>query len=332
MRLKALALPLALALFGCAPQVTMNILEPAAAHEVTQLRRLAVAKFSNDDGGVATAAVEQALSAFSLGQQPYFTLVDAGALRNTPDEQGVRMVFDLKEYRTRNTGTGADGLVLGTVSRSSWRDERTVQKRSICVRRGKNNSCDKYEMHEIPCTKRTGAFSFTPKVVNVSSGRIIFAQEFTENDEAVFCRGTNDAQPSGGGLVGNARGRAIGRFLEAVAPHVVHVRVPLITTDESRMDAATKDAIARGVAFAQAGRMDRACAVWSQAEAAHSEGFALPYLRGVCAEHAGNYDQAQGAYRLADQRCGSPNTDISNALERVKRALANSQLLKQQLN
>jgi len=132
--------------------------------------------------------------------------------------------------------------------------------------------------------------------------------------------------------VDNAQGRAIARFLEAVAPHEVRVQVPLITTDESGMDAATKDALSRGVDFAQAGRMDRACAVWSEAEAAHPEGYALPYLRGVCAEHAGDYAQAQGAYRLADQRCASPNTDISNALERVKRALTNSQLLEQQLN
>lgn len=332
MRLKAPALLLALTLCGCAPQVTMNVLEPAAAHEVTQLRRLAVAQFNNDDGGVTTAAVEQALSAFSLGQRPYFTLVDAGALRNTTDMQGVEMVFDLKQYRTRNKGSGADGLVLGTVSRSSWRDERTVSKRSVCVERNKNNSCRKYETHEVPCTKRTGAFSFTPKVVNIGSGRIIFAQEFSESDEAIFCRGTNDAQPSGAGLVGNARGRAIASFLQTVAPHVVQVRVPLITTDESHMNAATKDAIAKGIDFAQAERMDRACAAWSEAEAAHPEGYALPYLRGVCAEHAENYDLAQAAYRLADQRCASPNTDISNALERVERALANSQLLEQQLD
>lgn len=336
MRLKALILPLSLALplalCGCAPQVTMDVLEPAAAHEVTQLRRLAVARFNNDDGGVTTAAVEQALASFSLGQRPYFTLVDSGALRNTSDEQGVKMVFDLKEYRARSKGSGADGLVLGTVSRSSWRDERTVKKRSICVERTKNGGCRKYESHDIPCTKRTGAFAFTPKVMNVGSGRIIFAQEFAENDEAVFCRGTNDAQPSGGGLVDKARGRAIARFLETVAPHVVHVQVPLITTDESRMDAATKDAIAKGVEFAQAGHMDRACAEWSKAEAAHSEGYALPYLRGVCAEYAGNYDLSQQAYRLADQRSASPNTDISSALERVKRALANSQLLEQQLD
>jgi len=332
MRLKASLLLLVLGLCSCAPQVTMNVLEPASAHEVTQLRRLAVARFNNDDGGVATAAVEQALSSFSLGGEPYFTLVDAGALRNISDEQGVKMVFDLKEYHARNKGSGADGLVLGTVTRSSWRDERTVQKRSICVRRGKNGSCDKYETHEIPCTRRTGAFSFTPKVVNVSSGRIIYAQEFAERAEAEFCRGTSDEQTSGADLMDSARKRAIANVLRSVAPHMVQVRVPLITTDESPMDAGTTDAIARGVDFAQAGRMDRACAVWSEAETAHSQGYALPYLRGVCAEHAGNYDQAQDAFRLADQRCAEPNTDISNALERVERALANSLLLKQQLN
>ena len=330
--LPALALLLAFGLLGCAPQVSMEVLEPAAAHGVTQLRRLAVVQFNNDEGGIATAAVEQALSSFALGQQPYFTLVDAGILKNYLDGQGVEMVFNTKELRKRNKGIGADGVVLGTVSRSSWRDERTTKKRSVCVEWSKNGSCRKYGSRDVPCTTRTGLFSFTPKVVDVNSGKIIFSQEFAESDKEDFCRGTDDPQPSGISLVGNAREQAIQRFLRVVAPHVVRVQVPLITADDSGMDKPTREAIAKGVDFAQAGRMDRACAAWSAAEASHPGGYALPYLRGVCAEQAGNLDLAETAYRQADQRCDSPNAEISNALERIGRAKANSRLLEQQLN
>lgn len=328
----ALALLLVLGLTACAPQVSMDVLEPAAAHGVTQLRRLAVVQFNNDEGGIATAAVEQALSSFTLGQQPYFTLVDAGILENYLGGQGVEMVFDTKELRKRNKGIGADGVVLGTVSRSSWRDERTTKQRYVCVDWGKNGSCRKYGSRDVPCTTRTGLFSFTPKVVEVSSGKIIFSQEFAESDKEDFCRGTDDPQPSGISLVENARKSAIQRFLRVVAPHVVRVQVPLITTDDSGMDKPTRDAIAKGVDFAQAGRMDRACAAWSAAEASHTGGYALPYLRGVCAEQAGNLDLAEAAYRQADQHCASPNSEISNALERIERAKANSRLLEQQLN
>lgn len=326
------ALLFVLALCGCAPQVTMNVLQPAKAHEVTQLRRLAVARFGNDDGGVATAAVEQALSSFTLGPTPYFTLVDAGALRNAPDETGVKLAFNPKAQQKLGKESKADGLVKGTVSFSDWVDERISKKRSVCVKRDKNNTCTRYEVHDIPCTRRTGAFAFTPKVINVSSGRIVFAQEFTESQKAEFCRGTSDAQPAGEGLVDAARRRAVARFVKTVAPHVEQVRVPLITEDDSAMDAAAREAIAKGVGLAQAGNMDQACAVWSQAEAAHPHGYALPYLRGVCAEHAGNFGQAQRAYRLAAQRCARPNQDIAEGLLRVERALANSSLLEQQLN
>lgn len=327
-----LAILAVLGLCGCAPQVSMDVLEPATAHGVTQLRRLAVVQFNNDEGGIATAAVEQALSSFTLGQQPYFTLVDAGILKNYLDAQGVEMVFDTKELRKRNKGVGADGVVLGTVSRSSWRDERTTKQRYVCVEWGKNDSCRKYGSRDVPCTRRTGLFSFTPKVVDVNSGKIIFSQEFAENDQEDFCRGTDDPQPSGISLVGTARERAIKRFLRMVAPHVVRVQVPLITADDSGMGKPTREAVAKGVDFAQAGRMDRACATWSAAEASHPGGYALPYLRGVCAEHAGSFDQAEDAYRQADQRCDSPNSDISAALERIGRAKANSRLLEQQLN
>lgn len=327
----ALLLALALGLVGCAPKVSMDVLEPATAHGVTQLRRLAVVQFNNDEGGIATAAVEHALSSFTLGQRPYFTLVDAGILKNYLDGQGVEMVFDTKELRRRNKGIGADGVVLGTVSRSSWRDERIAKKRYVCVEWGKNGSCRKYGSRDVPCTTRTGLFSFTPKVVDVNSGKIIFSQEFAEKDQEDFCRGTDDRQPSGISLVENARERAIQRFLRVVAPHVVRVQVALITADESHMDKATQEAVAKGVDFSQAGRMDRACAAWSAAEASHPGGYALPYLRGVCAEHAGDLDQAEQAYRQADQRCDSPKEEISTALERIERAKANRDLLEQQL-
>lgn len=332
MRLTVSALLLVLALCGCAPQVTMNVLAPASAHEVTQLRRIAVARFNNDDGNVTTAAVEQALGAFALGPHPYFTLVDAGALRNAQDPNGVAMTFDTTEYRKRAKGPKASGLVLGTVSHCDWRDERILKKRSICVRRNKNDSCTKYEVHEIPCIRRTGSFAFTPKVVNIASGRIVFAQEFAESQKAEFCRGTNDAQPSGSGLVDTARKRAIADFVKTVAPHVEHVRVSLITEDESAMDETTKQTIAKGVDFAQAGNMDQACAIWNKAEAAHPQGHALPYLRGVCAEHAGDFQQALLAYKLAEKRCPEPSQDIADGLARVQKALANSQLLEDQLN
>lgn len=321
-----------LALCGCAPQVTMNVLQPASAHEVTQLRRLAVARFGNDDGGVATAAVEQALSSFTLGPTPYFTLVDAGALRNTPGSQGVKLAFNPKDRQKLGKDSKADGLVTGTVSFSDWVDERIYKKRSICVKRDKNNTCTRYESHDIPCTRRTGTFAFTPKVINVSSGRIVFVQEYAESRKAEFCRGTSDAQPAGEGLVEAARKRAIARFVQTVAPHVEQVRVPLITEDGTPMDAATREAVAKGVDLAQAGDMDQACALWSRAEAAHGRGYALPYLRGVCAEHAGNFEQARQAYSLAAQRCEKPNKDIADGLERVEEALANSSLLEQQLN
>jgi len=331
MRLGVLLLLLMLGLTGCGPPtIQMEMLEPASAHEVTQLRRLAVMHLRNDSGGVSTAALEQSLASVRLGEQQYFTLVDAHVLRNYLDNQGVAMTFNGQELRRYGKGSGADGAVLGTVNKDTWRDEHTMQERSVCIAENENGRCKKYGTRHVPCTRRTGTFSFTPKVVNVGTGQIIFTQEYTETRSDDACRGSSDSLASGSELVVAARNRAMQRFREAVAPHPVLVNIALLVEDDVPMTEPVKAEMARGVEFAKAGRIDRACNVWSAVETARHVGYALPYLRGVCAEQAGDLDVAERAYKEADKRAAQPVPAISEALSRVRRTRQNAELLRLQ--
>lgn len=332
MRLRLFVVLTSLLLAGCSPQsVTITSLEPARAHEVTQLRRLAVMPFRGDAGGVATAAVEQALASVSVGQQRYFTLVDARILRTYLGGQGVEMQFDSQELRRKGRDSGADGVVLGTVSRAAWRDEHVMEQRSVCVAETESGSCRKLAVRKVPCIRRTGSFAFTPKVVNVGTGQIIFSTEYAEAQESLACRGTDDDLASGGALITTAQDRAIAHFLQDVAPHAVQVRVPLLLEDDSGIPETVRADIQRGAEFARTGRMDKACPLWRDAAATHQGGYALPYLLGVCAEQAGDLDRASQFYKRADQAASRPVSEVSSALERIRRSIGNRNVLTMQI-
>ena len=325
MRFVAILLCCGLMLAGCGgPAITLERLEPAKAHEVTQLRRISVVPLRNDQDRVATAAVENALSAVRLDQKPYFTLVDTHIQQSALGGKGVELFFEPGKIGQYGRKAGADGVLLGTVTQDTWRDERTYEQRSVCIQENDSGSCKKYAVRKTRCTHRTGTFAFIPKVVNTTSGQIIYSQEFTDAAEETACAGTSSYRlPSGNSLIAKARDRAIQRFIREIAPHAVRTQVTLLTEDDTAMPENIKKIIAQGITFAETERMDRACELWSQAAAQYPEGYALPYLKGVCAEFSGDLEQALAAYTEADQRTQAPEPNISAALQRVRLDRAN---------
>ena len=307
------------ALCGCAaPSITLESLEPAHNPDAAKLRRLAVGAFRNDDGGVAASAVESALAGVSLGDKPYFTMVAAGPVREE----------DIAGQHKRGRLAGVDGVVLGAVAESAWRDAPVTRQRSVCVAYRENGGCRKTAMRDVRCVTRTGRFTFTPRLVNASSGHIVFAEELAESRESTACPGFEDESlKSGRELLAEARRAAVERLRDIMAPHLVRVRVPLLTDDDSGIPAPLKKTIADGVAFAQAGDMNRACSLWLGASGSHHAGYALPYLGGLCAEYAGDLDQAQADYERAAARAAKPVDEISAALARVRKARAEAPLL-----
>lgn len=319
-----------LAALGCARTVTIENLEPAPAHEVTQLRRLAVLPFHNDRRNVTTAALEHALTSVLVQGRPYFTIVDYSAKGYFPESQGVELVFNDSALGAYGRKAGADGVLLGTVTRNDLRDVPTEEKRSVCVSWNENGGCSRYATRPVRCLRRTGTFAFIPKVAESRGGKVIYSEEFAETAESRVCRGDGEAPAAGEDLITRARGKAIARFLRQVAPHPVREDVPLLLDDNSGLTSADKKAIDAGADQATSGRMSSACDTWAEVAARNPRSYALPYLLGVCDEHAGRLEQALIRYQEADRHCAKPVEEIDQAQIRVRRALADRERLRQQ--
>ena len=92
-----------------------------------------------------------------------------------------------------------------------------------------------------------------------------------------------------------------------------------------------KKKIDAGTKWSKQGRLDRACELWHKAYELHPQGYAIPYLLGVCAEISGNLEKALSYYEKADRNTGAPVEEISQALGRVKVGIEKHKKLEEQL-
>jgi len=310
-----------------APVVSKQVLVPAPAAEVARLTRLKVTAFDNDGTGQVRAAVESALASVVVDGRPYFTVVGASAPAGS---LGKPMQWiDSSRPKAQPIRYGAEGTVQGSVGQNDWQDERYTEKRRECVAEDAKGRCIFWGNREVRCVTRVARFSFTPRVVAKDTGEVLLAQEFAETGRSSACL-DKGAPTSGSTLLAAARAKAIARFRDHVAPHVLVLEIPLLTEDDSGMGAQAKAEVASGVDFAKAGQTDKACALWRNAARSHGAGFVLPYLSGVCAELADDLDQAEGFYSQAEQRAGRPVPEIAEALARLKTTRADLDRLEQQ--
>ena len=225
----------------------------------------------------------------------------------------------------------AERLILGTVVRNITEESGYSETRSKCVSRDKDGKCKKKRRYSVSCTQRDAWFSFIPKVVNVATGEIVASEALTAHTTDRVCR--NSSQPLRGRreMLAEAKSQALSKFRLIMAPYHVSVEIVLLDDDDSNPPAAAKDRIERGINWAEAGRMDRACELWHEAYDIYPQGYAIPYLLGVCAEMTGDLDKALEYYQKADRMTGEPVEEISQALGRIRVRVEKEKRLEQQL-
>ena len=88
-------------------------------------------------------------------------------------------------------------------------------------------------------------------------------------------------------MLGDAKNQALRKFQQMMAPHYVSREFVMLEKDDTTPRAAAKEKIDQGVKWAKEGRLDRACEFWQEAYSLHSQGYAIHYDLGLCAEMVG---------------------------------------------
>ena len=134
-------------LLSCAaPRVSQNVMMPARASGMQDVKKLAVVRFAGDRNNEFSTKLEAFLANIRVRDQAYFTVVDRSSLDTILREQ--RMVnesglFNEQDAVKLGQLSGADTIISGfvkwpTVEESNYREER-----SVCVEYQSKDECKK---------------------------------------------------------------------------------------------------------------------------------------------------------------------------------------------
>jgi tetratricopeptide (TPR) repeat protein len=154
----------------------------------------------------------------------------------------------------------------------------------------------------------------------VETGRVVYRAE--RKDSASYSACSGNGIPPDADLMDEAITKVMAKIKSDIAPTTIRSNVKLM---ESPSSLAKTDAeqFSKGLEFAKAQRMDRACQIWSDLNK-RTQGVdnALLFNLAVCQEADGNYEDALKLFEQVDQRLDQPDEAVSDALSRVKSTLA----------
>jgi curli biogenesis system outer membrane secretion channel CsgG len=333
-------------LSGCQTGIKDKKPVPVAAEsaEAASLRRIAVLQFDRRAGGPdITAEVETMLANVQVNGQPYFAVVERNKIQQVMREMKLGESGVIREDTAAKLGKmlGANGVYAGTITRNEVVNTNYQENRSRCTqyerkkdKKGNmvDGKCLNSQDYLVSCTKRTAYFTFLPKLIAVESGSIAFSKEIAGEASESACQGEAGGIADGAQLLASARSTAMGKLRVAVAPSVQMVSFTLMDTMDGIAAAAAKEKHASALEFAKAGRMDRACTLWSEALAVDSTGIPIIHNVGVCEEQRGNLSGALARYEEADRLTSKPDRIIGESLARIRDMMTNRARLQSQGN
>ena len=336
-----LLLALAVLFSGCAAKVKLNMLQPAQYHQASLTKNIAVLPFEGKEGREMSSEIEATLAGINIDNKQYFNIVDRASLDKVLSELKLSQSSLTDPNSAIEIGkiVSAQGIYTGMVNTMNWKDSPFREDRQECVQheikrdsRGNEyeGNCIRWRRYSVRCMKRDVNVAVTPKLVEVSTGKILYSKSLTA---AASSSGCEDRKPPQGEaeLFDIAKNNIKGQLRKDIAPYYVTVEVKLMDSTDGIEAKAAKENLDRGIDAASKGRIDMACELWGSARILAPSSPAILYNLGICAESRGDVDAALGLYKLADRAIGKPQEDITFSLNRATAAVSNKKKLEEQL-
>lgn len=328
-----------LAVSGCATTIKTNVLMPGRIDEAAKFKSVAVLPFDGTDGKEFSTLVESALAGVRIDDKQYFQIVDRSVMDKTLNEMKLSMtgVVDADTAARIGKMVGAKGIYTGTVTKSAVNDEKSTKEKTKCESYRKDSmgkdtrECARWKDVKIACKSRLAYFEVAPKLVDVESSRIVFANTYRGNASEEACEGEDKALPDETRMKQQVQEKAIQQLRMDVAPYYEVMEFTLKDSDKDIPSEAAKAKLKDGLSFAKGNRMDRACELWSEAKATVPNSVTLLYNLGVCAETQGRLEEARVLYQQIDRMQTKPDDAITNALARVNVQIENRKKLSRQV-
>lgn len=341
-KLSPIILTFLLILASCAPpSIKTTSLVPGRFHEAATLKTIAVLPFEGTNGDKFSAEIEAILASINIYDKQYFSLVDRSKINKMISEMQLSQSALVDPNTAVKIGklVGAKGIYTGVITAEKSIDSNFREERSRCVqtvtkkdRKGREyNECVKHENYTVPCTKRDATFSFTPKLIEVETGRVVYANTLTGSAGSSACSDSQKPLSSHFELIEDAKQIAKERFRKDIAPYYVTMEIKLMDSTDGISSKESKKKFKQGLDFAENKRLDRACELWNEAVIDSQSSPSILYNLGICSEISGELEQALDYYKRADRILNKPDDRITEAIERCSRALQRQKRLREQI-
>ncbi len=316
-------------LSGCSNTVVIESLEPAKVDRAAKTKVIAVIPFMHDSTGLSEK-LEALLANKVVKGKPFFTVVVRRNLEHLLEEHRLQYSGLVDEATTIEIGrlTGAQGLISGEVNTQTIAYRSYLETRSECA----DENCKKLREFYVDCTQMTGYLAATMRMVGVSEGEIIYADNFVAELQYDHCIDESGGLPPSGLVLDRLSHSVAGQFVRQVSPNPVSFEVSLL--DEPELDYAD-DQEARleyGLEHLKNGRLDKADLLLSELLSSTADRcYVAAYDLGLVKELKGQYMQAQSLYRLADRLTIKPIEEIDDAVLRIQKVISNQTLIQRQL-
>jgi hypothetical protein len=327
---------------GCATKTKIALLQPARYHEATLAKTVAVLPFNGQSGHEWSFEVEGVLGGVSVDGKPYFTLVERSAIDRAMEGQNLYHsgIIDQKAALRLGKSVRAQGVYTGDITNSGCSDSPYFESRSQCGqyeikydKKGEpyEGDCISWMNYNVQCTRKTATFSWSPKLIDVKTGRILYSKNLTGTASSSGCEDTSSPTDDAK-LLEQAKGKVKSEFRQDVAPFYVEKIIKLKDSCDGITAEDARSKLKEGLKYAADNHIDTACALWGQARALCPETSpSLAFNLGVCAEAKGDARSALDMYRMAEKLLGKPDEEITLALQRASEAVNSQRKLKEQL-
>lgn len=321
---------IALLLNGCAQKVTVKALEPAEVSGAANTKNIAVTPFHRDYVNLADK-IEVSISKQRIDGKPYFTVINRTDLDTIISEQKIQNSGLMDESTAVEVGNllGAQAIISGSVNPPSLHDDHYYVERTKCKGKGDDRKC--WEV-KVSCKKRTIALSAQIRMVNVSTGEIIYADNVSRQQQWSHCADDSRTIPSKQSGTQYLANSIASNFAYKLTPHYRHISVTLLEDPDMEYSDHQEKLLENALLYIEQARYDKAEQLLRRLiESTASQSYVPFYNIGVIYEARGNFLEAQHYYKAADKLTIEPVEEINRAVNRIKRLIEKEKIALQQI-
>ena len=319
------------------PTATVQSMRPATSQEASKLKTIAVLPFTGTEGDAVSNALQAALVEVKVDGSPYFVVKSQSDISGVLKDLKISKIEQADTQALINIGKrlGVEGVYTGSVQYLAVKDDKYKERQNVCTRYDSPTKliqrCLATEVKDVECVRTTANATLVPKLVNVSSGRIVYSQQQGRSAIDQNCDG-GALKRNSDELKGAALQEAVTAIRRDVAPWKEEVALPVKFESAAKLSIASAERFEIGARFAKVGEMERACRDWRQVESIESEDLWLNFNLAVCEVISNDLTSAQKRLKeKVEERLTAPDKDVRKLRDHISVRLAETASLTTQL-